>query len=379
MDQRVNVPVTPRERAAPAAGARTADDREPLPLHPGARLIARVTLAVALTVAAIWTSRDFLPALIWAAMLAIAIWPLHEKAARRLSGPPSTGSALLTTLLIALLVFLPLALVTYEVAQQSETLTSSLAQWRKTGVSVPDWVTRLPVAADAVEHWWRDNLAKPESASAWLQKVNADTVLQIFGTQLLGRAFMLFASLVVLFFLLRQGNVIARQLLVTAERLLGDPGEGLVEKTVTAIRGTVSGTVVVAVAEGLVISAGYLLAGVPDPALFTIVTIAFAMLPFGAWAAFTAAALALVATGGSGIAAAAVVAWGSLVMICGDHFVWPTLVGGAARLPFVFAFIGIFGGLASFGLVGLFLGPVIMAAFLTVWREWVLRTSPRRA
>jgi len=72
-------------------------------------------------------------------------------------------------------------------------------------------------------------------------------------------------------------------------------------------------------------------------------------------------------------AALAVFGWGAAVMLAGDHFVWPTLVGGAARLPFLFAFVGIFGGLASFGLVGLFLGPVIMAAVLTIWREWVMR------
>jgi predicted PurR-regulated permease PerM len=62
-----------------------------------------------------------------------------------------------------------------------------------------------------------------------------------------------------------------------------------------------------------------------------------------------------------------------IVMLAGDHFVWPTLVGGSARLPFLLAFVGIFGGLAAFGLMGLFLGPVIMAALLTVWREWVFR------
>ena len=83
------------------------------------------------------------------------------------------------------------------------------------------------------------------------------------------------------------------------------------------------------------------------------------------------------AGGGSGIAAAAVFAWGAVVMLAGDQFVWPLLVGGAARLPFLFAFVGIFGGMASFGLIGLFLGPVIMAAVLTIWREWVMRAGRR--
>jgi predicted PurR-regulated permease PerM len=142
---------------------------------------------------------------------------------------------------------------------------------------------------------------------------------------------------------------------------------------VDATRGTVNGTVLVAVGEGLLIGVGYLVAGVPNPVLFTILTAAFAMIPFGAWAAFTTAAVVLVSGGGSGLAAAGVFCWGVIIMLAGDHFVWPTLVGGSARLPFLLAFVGIFGGLAAFGLLGLFLGPVIMAALLTVWREWVFR------
>ena len=58
-------------------------------------------------------------------------------------------------------------------------------------------------------------------------------------------------------------------------------------------------------------------------------------------------------------------------MLIGDNFVQPALIGGAARLPFLAALIGIFGGIEAFGLVGLFLGPVIMAALLTIWREWI--------
>lgn len=375
MKERVTSPRASSARAAPSDKARTAERREPLPLHPGARLAARVILAVALTGVVIWTSRDFLPALIWAAMLAIALWPLYERAAGKFFGAPSTGSALLFTLIVAVLVCLPLGLVMYEIARQSDTFGALIAQWSKSGAAVPDWIAHLPVGADAAAHWWQENLAKPETASAWLNKLNAANVLQMVSGQLVNRSFTLFVSLVILFFLLRNGNLIARQLLATAERLLGDPGEGLVEKTVVAIRKTVGGAVLVALGEGSAIGAGYLVAGVPDPALFAILTAAFAMLPFGAWVMFSTAAAALLMTGASGIAAGGVVMWGAFVMIAGDQFVWPTLVGESVRLPFVFAFIGIFGGLASFGLMGLFLGPVIMAAFLTIWREWVMRTN----
>jgi predicted PurR-regulated permease PerM len=192
------------------------------------------------------------------------------------------------------------------------------------------------------------------------------------GGQLLHRMFMLLFSLVALFVLLSNGRSVASRFLETSERILGHPGEGVVEKIVDSIRGTVNGTVVVAVGEGLLIGVGYLVAGVPNAVMFTIFTTAFAMLPFGAWAAFSAAALALISNGNEA-AAAGVFCWGAVIMLAGDHFVWPVLVGGSARLPFLFAFVGIFGGLAAFGLIGLFLGPVVMAALLTVWREWVFR------
>lgn len=368
-------------RLKPAAGPRgvksgePTDARQPLPLHAGARLTARVALAMALVVTALWTASDFLPALIWAAILAVTIWPLYETFASRISNEPSGMTAFVFTLLVALIVFTPAALAIYQIAQHSDVLAGWVTQSRDNGIKVPDWIARLPVAAEAVQQWWRDNLADPKSAAAWLQSINADRAsdfVKTFGGQLLHRLFMFFVALIALFIMLRNGRSMARRFLMTSDRIFGDPGEGLVEKMVGAIRGTVNGTVVVAIAEGLLIGGAYALVGVPNPILFTVLTIAFAMLPFGAWAAFTAAAVTLGVSGGSGLAVFCVFAWGAVVMLVGDHFVWPTLVGGAARLPFLFAFIGIFGGIATFGLLGLFLGPVIMAALLTIWREWVV-------
>ena len=377
MDERMKGRSVRRERPKLANGAPARDDLAALPLHPRARSAARAALAVALVGAALWTALEFLPALVWAAMLAIALWPLYARVAAHVSAGPSGASAFLFTIVVAVVVFLPLALVTWQVAQQSDMLGNWIAQSRDNGIPVPDWIAHLPIAAGAAEQWWRENLTKPDSAAAWLQNVHAEAVVKAVGGELLHRTFMLFVSLIALFVILRNADLVARQLLTTADRIFGEPGEGLVARTVDAIRGTVSGTVVVAVSEGLLIGAAYVLAGVPNPALLTVLTIAFAMVPFGAWAVFSTAAVALLVSGGSSLAATAVFAWGAIVMLSGDQFVWPTLVGGAARLPFLFAFVGIFGGLASFGLVGLFLGPVIMAAVLTIWREWVMRGGRR--
>jgi predicted PurR-regulated permease PerM len=153
--------------------------------------------------------------------------------------------------------------------------------------------------------------------------------------------------------------------------LLGNPGERLVSKIADATRATVNGTVATAIVKGAVIGMAYFLTGVPHPLLFAVLTMAFAMVPFGAWAAFTAATLILLLDGGTLWAAAGLVVFCVAVLLITDNFIQPALIGGRTRLPFLLVLIGILGGLKSFGLVGLFLGPVIMAALLTVWRDWV--------
>jgi predicted PurR-regulated permease PerM len=351
-------------------------ERKPLPLGANARMNVRVVLALILFGLAAWTAAGFLPALIWATILAVALWPMYVTFSARLSFGSSSLAAFLFTAIVALILFTPMSLAVYQIAQQGDLLVGWLKQARESGVQVPDWVARLPVAAESLQSWWRANLSDPKAAAAWLQTVNADNASEFFktlGGQLLHRLFLLLFSLLTLFFLLRDGATIATYCLKTSDRLIGDAGEGLVDKIVAATRGTVNGTVLVAVGEGLLIGVGYFVASVPNPVMFTILTTAFAMLPFGAWLAFTTAALVLISSGGSGFAAAAVFFWGAITMLAGDHFVWPTLVGDSARLPFLLAFVGIFGGLAAFGLFGLFLGPVIMAALLTVWREWIFR------
>lgn len=365
----------------PGVVAARRDTQKPLPSGPDARTNARVVFALVLVALSLWTASSFLAPLIWATILAVALWPLYLKFTTRLMSGQSASAAFVFTILVALVVVTPISLAIYTIAQQSDLLIDWLKKARESGVDVPDWVARLPIAAESLEQWWRANLSDPTAATALLKTLNADNVsglLTTFGGQLIHRLFLLFFSLLALFALLRSGRTVAGRVLETCDRLFGEPGEGLVEKMVDATRATVNGTVLVALGEGVAIGVVYLLAGVPNALIFLLLTTAFAMIPFGAWLAFTAAAIVTISGGGSGVAAIGVFLWGSIVMLAGDHFVWPTLVGGAGRLPFLLAFIGIFGGLAAFGLVGLFIGPVIMAALLAMWREWIFRPTPQK-
>jgi predicted PurR-regulated permease PerM len=132
--------------------------------------------------------------------------------------------------------------------------------------------------------------------------------------------------------------------------------------------------VLVALGEGGLISAAYAVAGVPRPALFGALTVACAMVPLGAWIAFTLTSLFLLAQGNVA-AAVGLFAYGAGVALVGDYVIQPTLIGGSTRLPFLWALVGTLGGVETFGLVGLFVGPVIMAAVLSLMREWVAQET----
>jgi predicted PurR-regulated permease PerM len=177
--------------------------------------------------------------------------------------------------------------------------------------------------------------------------------------------------LVALFLVLRDGAWLADHALATAGHLLGYPGERLMGKIADAVRATVSGTVAASILKGAVIGAAYFVAGVPHPLLFSVLTTVLAMVPLGAWVALATAVAILLLHGGTLLMTAGLAGFGVATLLIGENLIQPALIGGAARLPFLLVLIGIIGGMQSFGLLGLFLGPVIMAALLTIWREWI--------
>jgi predicted PurR-regulated permease PerM len=121
-------------------------------------------------------------------------------------------------------------------------------------------------------------------------------------------------------------------------------------------------------AEGLVIGVGYWVTGVPHPIAFSIATSVVAAIPFGAPLVFCLAALLLFGLG-KVLAGIGLAVFGFLVVFITDHLVRPAVIGGAARIPFLLVLLGILGGLSSLGLVGLFVGPALMAVFVAIWRD----------
>jgi predicted PurR-regulated permease PerM len=139
-------------------------------------------------------------------------------------------------------------------------------------------------------------------------------------------------------------------------------------EAVAAVRATVNGLVLVGLAEGAGLGIAYVLAGLSHPLLLGFATGILAAVPFGAVLVYVAACLILVVQ--SRVTAAVLLfLFASIVVFVADHFVRPALIGMSTRLPFLWILLGIFGGLETFGLLGLFLGPAIIAVVLAIWRE----------
>jgi predicted PurR-regulated permease PerM len=352
-----------------------------LPTDARTRTVSRVLFAVVLVLLALFVVQGFLAPIGWAAVIALTTWSLYRRFSNLFGGlQDGVVPPLLFTLLVGLVLFLPVALAAHRASEETQAITQTISRFRETGIPAPAWLPAVPGFGNRAAQWWKANLSDPKIVTEWIGSADAKNdaaTTRALGTEIGHRLFLFIVALICVFSFFRHGRWVGNRVLDTADRLFGDPGERLASRMAETIRGTVNGTVLVAFAEGALIGVAYFLAGVPHALLFTLLTMAFAMLPFGAWAVFSAASLLLVWQGGSAVAAAGVFFFGAAVMVIGDIFFWPALVGNAARLPFLIALVGIFGGLQAFGLIGLFLGPVILAALLTVWREWLMpRPAP---
>lgn len=352
-------------QTAPSAGAPRAET-------PVLQRRMRWVLGLALLFAGLWTVRSFLPALGWAAILAIATWPLYRRATRRY---PEGGRLLWPaafTAGVALLVLLPLAMAAVQVAHEARVVAGLVEEARRSGLPVPEWLPGLPLAGPPAAAWWRENLTDSAAAAGMIGRLGQLPLAgwsRSLGGQLVHRALVFGFTLLTLFFLYRDGRWLADRLLALGQQVVGPHGERVGRQIVASVHGTVDGLVLVGLGEGLLLGLAYWTAGVPHPALFGAATAVAAMIPFAAPLLFGAAAL-LVLVKGSTTAAIAIVVWGSLVVFVADHAVRPALIGGATQLPFLWVLFGILGGVETFGLLGLFLGPALMAALHLLWREW---------
>ena len=330
-------------------------------------------LALGLFLLGLFTLWNFLSALVWAGIFAIALWPLFCKAERRFgTGKHNILLPGLFTLAVALVFIVPLGLVGAQMAREAHAATEWARNAQANGIPEPDVLHKLPFGQAQVDGWWQDNLADPGAAKELLERTTQGRMANVsreVGHQVVRRLTQFVFTLVTLFFLFKEGHTVTTQMRRAAARAFGPGGERIGKQIIASVHGTVDGLVLVGLGEGVLLGIVYAIAGVPHPTVFGAFTAIAAMIPFATAIVFAIAALVLVAQG-SVVWAIAILVIGFAVTFSADHFVRPVLIGGATKLPFLWVLLGILGGVEAFGLIGLFVGPAIMAALILLWREW---------
>ena len=188
----------------------------------------------------------------------------------------------------------------------------------------------------------------------------------------------LFFAVLSMFFLLRDGPRLVREARAVLEGILGPRVHDYLDAIGATTQAVVYALVLGAIAQGTVAGIGYFFAGVEAPVLMGAITVLIALIPFGAPLVWGSLALWLLVTGniGPGIF---LLLWGLLAVSWVDNLVRPMVISNATRMPFLLVVFGVLGGVLAFGLVGLFIGPVLLAVSLAIWREWLEEHQQKEA
>jgi predicted PurR-regulated permease PerM len=336
------------------------------------RLAVLGLLVVALGSAVALVLAPFVVSMLWAGILAFATWPLYVRLLR-LSGARAWPSAFGMTLLVAALVVLPTLWLLYLLRTEVGVLADYLAVELEAGrLHPPPFIATLPLVGPELMAWFNTLLAEPLRWKAELKTLighldtEAWSLLGGVGKNIVKLGFSLFT----LFFVYLHGVSLLAQLRTILRGLLRERADGYLDAVASTTRAVVYGIVLTALVQGLVAGLGYWVAGVPAPATLSAVTVLVALIPFGTPFVWGSATVWLLFSGQT-TAGLGLLLWGVLVVSWIDNIVRPMVLSRGSNIPFVLALFGVLGGLAAFGLVGLFLGPVILAVALAVWREWL--------
>ena len=310
--------------------------------------------------------------LVWAALLGSLLAPLNSRISRRLGGRPRTASAI-TTLLAVLLFLLPVVVIAGAVAAQAAQLLGRLnsqAPQLTAGsldlANIPlldrplDWIDSHTTITIAQLQGWIVEASK--RVLQYLASSGGNLVLGAVGT-VVSFALMLF----VLFFVLRDGPALAQKvvrMLPIEERRRSSLWRHLVEVT----RAVFMGIGLTALVQGALLGVGFWIAGLPSPLVFGVLGGLCALIPLVGTALVWVPATALLAIHADYGHAIFLAAWGIVVVGAVDNFLRPMLISGRSELPTLAVFIGVMGGLAAFGFIGLFLGPIVLGLLVALFR-----------
>lgn len=337
--------------------------------------IARWLLLFVL-ITGIYFFHSFIVPVLAALVIGFACWPSYSKFKTKFNLSRNVAASMSIVLLILFLV-IPISIAVSYAISEFHDFSILLIAMNKTGVDTPLWLVDIPIVGELLSSLWTEKLSHPNSLSEIMfffgnninPKSLPNIILAIGGT-LFNFILSIIFMMITLFFVFRNGDVIASQINKVGEYVLHEKWEKFSKIVPMTISSTITGMTLIAIGEGFVLGIAYWVAGAPSPVTLGVITGIMAMIPGGAPLSFSLVSFYLMANG-SPTEGLLLLIWGSLELFVVDKTLRPKLVGGPIKLPFLPTFFGLIGGMKTMGFLGLFLGPVIMAVIVSIWREWV--------
>jgi predicted PurR-regulated permease PerM len=338
-------------------------------------LMATVALLGLLVVGTVLVLRPFIISLILAAVLAYASWPVYEWLLARLH-TRTGGAATLMTVLLLLTLVTPFAIMAVSLVDNAVELLHLLrAALNQPLPEPPHWLDSVPLAGSYLHGKWLVLMQEEEGAlllqlKQYLLKLPLrDWAITAGGA--LGQGVVLITfSVLICFFFYRDGPAITARVQAVMEHLAGHRARDLIEITAGTVSRVVNGILGTALAQSVLALVGFWIAGVPGAMLLGLLTFFLSIIPMGPPLVWLPAAIWLYFQGEI-VWAIFMLAYGMVVISSIDNVVKPYLISRGGALPLLLVFMGVLGGLMTFGFIGVFLGPVILAIGYALLAEWM--------
>ncbi len=318
----------------------------------------------------------FVTALLLAVILTFSTWPLYVRL-RNAVGGANTVAAALMMLAASLFLLAPFVIVAVGLVDNAAALMEVLRGFVEAGLpDSPAWVKTLPLVGERADAYWR-SLGQDDSQliEEMRNLIPARETFVKAGGYLVAGVLQLALSVLVAFFLFRDGDAAAARVRDAASRVAGPDARHLLDVAGKTVKSVVYGILGTGLAQGVLAGIGFLIAGVPGATLLGLVTFFLSVVPVGPPLIWGSATIWLFYQGSVG-SAIFMGLWGLLVISLVDNFLKPIIISRGSHLPFILVFLGVLGGVLTFGFIGVFLGPTFLAVGYQVLNEWMRRAKP---
>jgi predicted PurR-regulated permease PerM len=335
--------------------------------------IAVLAVLVLVVIGCFFVLKPFLSALLWAVILTFSSWPAFRVLLGWVKGR-RTLAALLMTLAIAMVLLVPSVVIVLTLAGDVKEFANTSVAWVRQGPPTPPaWIARVPWVGVEMTAVWKEYAADSKQLLAAAEQfIDPLTSWLLTIGKALGRGVLELAlSMFLAFFFFRDGAKLGERALAIARRLAGDRGDRLLRDVAGGtIRGVVYGILGTAMAQGFLAWVGFSIAGVPAAVLLGLMTFLISVIPMGPPLIWIPASIWVFQNGSVGMGIFMVI-WGALAISSVDNFVRPLIISQGNKMPFVLIFMGVLGGGLAFGLIGIFLGPTLLAVSFRLGEEWL--------